>query len=544
MSRIVATYHLHCPATEVEARARAMAVEQSVEMPLEAIRHPHVLDEIVARVGEIQPLGPDRFRVDLHLATATTGMEAGQLMNMLFGNSSLLPDVELADLATDDALAPALPGPRFGIEGIRALTGAWGRALTASALKPQGLPPAELAALAGQLARAGIDIIKDDHGLADQAYAPFEARVTACQAAVDQANRETGGQTLYVPSLNGGPSRLLAQARFAKAAGCRMVMLAPMVSGLPLLAELAADQDTLGLPILAHPALGGAARIAPPLLIGKLFRWFGADAVIFPNHGGRFSYSTHTCQRIAEEARIPGHHRPALPVPAGGMSLARVDEMLDFYGPDVLLLIGGNLLAAGSALVERGQEFARAVRQRATSTTSPRVAAPPPQATAATANAAPSAASTPLVRRFLPDSHRWDAVEKLAYKQEGSAPFRDISRQTLFRLQELAGELRYFEVQPGGFSTLERHQHVHAVLVLRGHGQCLLGDNMADIAPFDLVTIPPMTWHQFRPAPGHTLGFLCLVNVDRDKPQLPDATTGPVGWPAPHRQTATGERTD
>jgi hypothetical protein len=32
-----------------------------------------------------------------------------------------------------------------------------------------------------------------------------------------------------------------------------------------------------------------------------------------------------------------------------------------------------------------------------------------------------------------------------------------------------------------------------------------------------------MTWHQFRATRGEPLGFLCMVNATRDKPQLPSA---------------------
>jgi mannose-6-phosphate isomerase-like protein (cupin superfamily) len=85
------------------------------------------------------------------------------------------------------------------------------------------------------------------------------------------------------------------------------------------------------------------------------------------------------------------------------------------------------------------------------------------------------------------------------------------------------GELRYFEVAPGGFSTLERHQHMHAVLVLRGRGHCLVGTEVRPVETRDLVTVPPMTWHQFRATAGEPLGFLCMVNASRDKPQLPSA---------------------
>ncbi len=93
---------------------------------------------------------------------------------------------------------------------------------------------------------------------------------------------------------------------------------------------------------------------------------------------------------------------------------------------------------------------------------------------------------------------RWDGVDLHAYKQDGSAPFKDVTRQTLFRDEALAGELRYFEVAPGGHSTLERHEHVHAVMILRGRGRCLVGDEVRDVSALDLVSIPPMTWHQFR----------------------------------------------
>ncbi len=116
---------------------------------------------------------------------------------------------------------------------------------------------------------------------------------------------------------------------------------------------------------------------------------------------------------------------------------------------------------------------------------------------------------------------RWDEVELLAYKPEGSAPFRDITRQVLFTGEGLACELRYFEIGAGGHSTLERHEHAHAVMVLRGRGACLVGDAVRALAERDLVTIPAFAWHQFRASEGGPLGFLCMVNAERDRPQLP-----------------------
>lgn len=127
--------------------------------------------------------------------------------------------------------------------------------------------------------------------------------------------------------------------------------------------------------------------------------------------------------------------------------------------------------------------------------------------------------SEPVVRKH--QGFRWQGVDLLAYKQEGSAPFKDVTRQVLFDDPHLPTQLRYFEVAPGGWTTLERHEHVHNVMVIRGRGRCRIGTAEHDIGLNDLVTVPPLTWHQFHAAADEALGFLCLVNRERDRPQLP-----------------------
>jgi ribulose-bisphosphate carboxylase large chain len=355
-SRLTAIYHVRAEASDIEARARAIAIEQSVEMPLEAIGDETVLAETVGRVDAIADIGGGLFEVRIALAVATTGCEAGQLANMLFGNTSLQDDVALHDAELPPELLGAFPGPNIGVAGLRHRQGVAGRALTCSALKPQGLAPAALADLARRMAAGGIDFIKDDHGLADQAYSPFASRVPAIAAAL----RQLGGATRYIPSLCGNLDDLRRQIRLGLDEGIDTFMAAPMILGLPSFTALV--RETPRAAFIAHPALSGLARIAPPLLFGKLFRLFGADAVIFPNHGGRFGYSPATCHALAEAARAPWHGvQPSLPVPAGGMVPARVPEMLEFYGPDTILLIGGALLAAGARLTEEVAAFAEAV---------------------------------------------------------------------------------------------------------------------------------------------------------------------------------------
>jgi ribulose-bisphosphate carboxylase large chain len=274
---------------------------------------------------------------------------------MLFGNTSIHDDVVLHDAGIPDDLAAIFGGPRHGLDGLRERVGAGKRALTCSAIKPQGLPPAKLAEIARRFADGGIDYIKDDHGLADQAYSPFADRVTAIATAL------RGTTAHYVPSVTGDLGAMRAQVTIARNAGIDTVMVAPMVSGVSNFQRLVADNSDMA--FLTHPSLAGAARIAPPFHFGALFRMLGADAVVFPNHGGRFGYSAETCRAIAARAtEVRKGLKPCVPVPAGGMSRERVGEMLEFYGPDIMLLIGGGLLEARERLTAATAAFVAEVQ--------------------------------------------------------------------------------------------------------------------------------------------------------------------------------------
>lgn len=118
------------------------------------------------------------------------------------------------------------------------------------------------------------------------------------------------------------------------------------------------------------------------------------------------------------------------------------------------------------------------------------------------------------------DAFRWRGIEVKPYQEEGAAPFRGVTRQTLL---ELGFVTRYFEVAPGGYSTLERHRHPHSVVVLRGTGEVVLGGERHPIAPFDCVYVAPGAVHQFRATGDEPLGFLCVVDRERDRPEAVEA---------------------
>jgi ribulose-bisphosphate carboxylase large chain len=363
MERIKAIYRVESDAASIESRAEAIAFEQSVEVPRAAIFSDWVLDNILARVENIEPMAGGAFKVTIALAAETTAFEPGQLVSMLYGNISLADDVRILDAEFPPELVASFAGPRFGIEGIREACKAFGRPLTCSALKPQGLDNDSLAKLAYTFALAGVDMIKDDHGIMDQSYSRFAERVPKVQAAVNRANRETGGSTLYAPSLYGGPSKLIDCCRIVREEGVGAAMLIPMVAGLPTFHEITGGH--LQVPVLAHPGFGGAQRMAPKLLFGKLFRLFGADATIFVNHHGRFTWPREICEEVGRTMREPmGGLKPSLPVPAGGMTLDRVADMRAGYGEDAMFLIGGGLLTAGDKLLDRCREFVAMVARK------------------------------------------------------------------------------------------------------------------------------------------------------------------------------------
>ena len=359
-SNITAHYRVRADADTIEDRARKIAVEQSVEMPLAGVRDPAILEEIVGKVRAISDAGGGYFDVTVELCARTVGRDAGQLLNILFGNTSMHDDISLEDAQIPPALLAAFGGPNHGLDGLRKLAGAERRAMTCSALKPQGMSSRQLADLAFQFAKGGADFIKDDHGLADQDYSPFEQRVAACARAMRDAERVTGRLTHYVPSLWGDFEEIDHRLDFAASEGLSVAMLAPAIIGASNFVALKRKHPKFC--FFAHPSFTGGARISPPLY-ARLYRLFGADAVIFATFGGRFGYSQATCRAIADACREPlGELSPAAPVPAGGLTLRRVAETLDFYGKDAMLLIGGDLLLAEhDKLADETRAFVRAV---------------------------------------------------------------------------------------------------------------------------------------------------------------------------------------
>ncbi len=586
--RFAVEYLLLAADDQVVARARGICLEQTVELPAALVPAGFIADEVVGRVEWLRPSGraPPRgeragggaaprgqsppgeeyeWSVGISYADACAGEDLPQLLNVVFGNTSLQPGVKVQSLFLSPGILGLFKGPRFGPAGLRRLVGvAPGQPLVMTALKPMGLPTRKLAEMAGKLAEGGVHIIKDDHGLANQEWSRFGERVEACAAAVREACKAAGrpGSSLYCPCLNAPAHLIRERAFFAKRKGAGAVMLLPGIGGFDVMRALAEDPE-FGLPIVCHPALLGgftAARetqgMAPEVVLGTLPRLCGADSVIFPNHGGRFGFTPEECLGMARACREPlGRCLPAVPTPGGGMSLARIGGIVAEFGGDVCLLIGGSLLGHSPDLAEGARHFVQTTaeagqklppaggggggggggrrRPGARGAEAPAAGPPPP---AKKARRRPGAPPEPPLdgpqSKVIRLSKRaalgfsWDNVPLENYKPPADESWRGVRRMELVgkRGESCAHHLRYFEVQPGGYSTFERHQHEHVVVSLCGEGEVQLGSRVFRASPGEVTYTAPGVPHQFRCPEGARgpYGFLCIVNAQRDRPTLVD----------------------
>ena len=334
----------------IEAHAKDICLEETVEIPGECVP-PAIWDAgIVGQLEAITPCAaPSRaFDVKISYRADIANDSIPNLLNIIFGNISIRRGIKIIDIRLTPDQLRAFGGPRFGIGGLRAALGVHGRPLAATAIKPLGLSVQELARLAAGYALGGLDVIKDDHGLMDQPFHPFTERVARLQEAIGNANAKTGRRTLYFPMIAGRFDQIEAQMEFAAAQGCAGALIAPMLIGPDTGFHLARKY---GLAVMTHPSFTGTHfhdpehGMTPAMLLGRLFRIFGADISVFPNAGGRFTFTEQECLDLAIAMQEPlGDVKPGFPSPAGGMTIEKIDSMVAAFGHDAVFLIGGALM--------------------------------------------------------------------------------------------------------------------------------------------------------------------------------------------------------
>jgi ribulose-bisphosphate carboxylase large chain len=365
--RFHVVYRLSGEEAAARNKAEDICAEQTVEFPVRLLPTGVIPEQIVGRIEQFKPQNESHWLATISYADETAAGEWTQFLNIVFGNISIKQGIQVVAVLPSPGILEGLSGPRFGIAGIRQLLNIPTRPPLFTALKPMGLSAQNLAQLAKQFAEGGIDIIKDDHGLSNQCFAPFEERVERCAAAVREVNAQTGRQSLYVPNITAPIELFFDRAVRAKELGAGGVMVTPGLVGFDALRRLA--QMELGLPIIAHPAFIGSYAVNPQgiscrVLFGTLMRLAGADATIFPNYGGRFPLSQEDCREIVDASRETLGKLPTIfPCPAGGMELKNIRGMIRNYGNDMLVLIGSGLFGNSGNLIDNCRTFLNEIEQ-------------------------------------------------------------------------------------------------------------------------------------------------------------------------------------
>ena len=507
-----------------EQFAQDIAEEQTVEIPHASIPQELFDNRIAGYVADIRQDGNGTYTAVIRYRNDVTAFSVPQFLNVLFGNISLKENIRVVKLDLPEKLLSAFGGPRSGIDGIRRQTGVYGRPLLCTALKPMGLSNKELAVMAGSCARAGVDLIKDDHGIGDQPFSRFEERVALVAESIAAADAQTGNATLYFPNLC-GPRRIIEkQAEVALRHGIRAVLLSPQLVGFDTVRYLA---DTYRLIVMAHPAFTGSlftssnGGIAPDVFLGTIFRMIGADISIFPSWGGRFPFTRRECAAVAG-ALTSGMPplRSAFPAPAGGIQLHRIKEIADVYGRDAALLVGGALLGNGGNIGDSVKVFLDVLQKRFSEVRRS------PEVDFGSSCEIPGTTGTrasvePVLHR---ENGGWTGKIPVAYKDDGTAAFLNISRIELVGKSGTGTsfDLRYFEIGPGGFSSFEKHVHEHVIIGVRGCGILLKNGNRYPVGTNDIAYVGKLEAHQLRNERQEPFGFYCIVDHTRDRPRPVD----------------------
>ena len=262
--------------------------------------------------------------------------------------------LRLIDLKLPEAFRNAYPGPQFGVDGTRRLTGVQTGPLIGTIVKPSvGLSPEETAAVVRQLAEGGIDFVKDDELQADGPHCPFEQRVHAVMAVINDHADRTGRKVMFAFNLTGEIEQMLHRHDIVERAGGTCVMVSLNSVGLPGLAHL---RRHCSLPIHAHRNGWGLYSRSPHIGLSylayqKLWRLAGADHMHVNGLRNKFCEGDESVLSSARECLTPmfagaGRGCEVMPVFSSGQTIRQVhDTWRELSSADLIYAAGGGLMA-------------------------------------------------------------------------------------------------------------------------------------------------------------------------------------------------------
>lgn len=365
--RITARYYIESQIA-VEKAAALIAGEQSsgtfVAVPGESdeLRERHGAEVVsISRLGEVDPSLPSRStpsrvqaaEIEIEFPLENIGTDISTLLTAVAGNLFELGDLfacRLQDLSLPDEFVVAHQGAAYGIAGTRTLMRADDDVLIGTIIKPNvGLKSHDFRNAVRELARAGIDLIKDDELMTDPAYLPLEERVTIATEEIATAAEVTGRRTMYAFNITGGIAGLERRHDLVVNAGGTCVMLTVPVIGLAALEYL---RGFAQVPIHGHRGgLAGSMR-HPGLGLSyavwqKLARLSGADHLHVSGLGSKF-YETdaEVAANIRHLLHPLGSGETALPVLSSGQNVFTPELTWDAVPTNDLLMLAGGGIAA------------------------------------------------------------------------------------------------------------------------------------------------------------------------------------------------------
>lgn len=317
-----------------------------------------------------------RARLTLSWPLETLGPSLPNLLATVAGNLFELKPVtglRLLDIRLPPEFSAAYPGPRFGVEGTRRLTGVQGRPLIGTIIKPSvGLGPEETAALVDELCRAGIDFIKDDELQSDGPACPFDRRVEAVMRVINDDAQRSGRKVMYAFNLTGDLDQMRRRQDTLLKHGATCLMASLNSVGLVGMIELARFGQ---LPIHAHR--NGWGYLSRHPLLGwsyiawqKIWRLAGADHMHVNGVGNKFAESDESSIASARACLTPMFdHKPCTVMPVFSSAQTARQAPATYQGlgsSDLIVTAGGGIMAhplgtaAGVAAMKEAWEAALA----------------------------------------------------------------------------------------------------------------------------------------------------------------------------------------
>lgn len=380
MSQVIATYVIH-DEKDIKKKAEGIALGLTVgtwtDLPLleqEQLRkhkgevvHIQELEES-ERINHYFGKRLKRAIVQIAYPTVNFSADIPALLTTVFGKLSLDGEVRLLDITFPDEWKRQFPGPRFGIDGIRQKVHVYDRPLLMSIFK--GIIGRDIAYLTEQLkqqALGGVDLVKDDEILFDSDSLPFEKRITAGKAALNEVYEQTGKRTLYAVNLTGKTFELKEKAKRAMELGADVLLFNVFAYGLDVLQGLREDKE-ITIPIMAHPAFSGALTpsefygVKTSLLLGKLLRLAGADFVLFPSPYGSVALDKEEALGIAKALTDESEPlKQAFPVPSAGIHPGLVPLLFRDFGVNSVVNAGGGIHGHPDGAAGGGKAFRAAI---------------------------------------------------------------------------------------------------------------------------------------------------------------------------------------